>query len=411
MVSLGDLRFDDCGSTIHDPCLEDLVVDQFVDMASIRTHFETLDDPRHTRNRKHLLVEVIVICVAGILCGCDGPTAIHRWATERQEWLRQHLTLANGIPSRDCLRRVLIALQPEAFPKCFRTWIAAVIAPVDPEAPPPPKKRLVALDGKTGRGSHDAPKNLGALHLVRAWASEEGIALGQVATEEKSNEITAIPELLQQIELKDTLITIDAMGCQKAIITPIVEGKGDCVIAVKKNQPKLEQAIVESFYEAIESDFEDRKYRHHESDDQGHGRTDERVYYLARVPKDFAVAKDWPEVQAIGYALRYTRHDDGEETVEVRYYISTCYLSGKRFAEAVRGHWAIESMHWVLDVTLREDAHRTRERNLANNLRWLRRFAVSLLKRHPVKDSIKGKMLRCAYNPDFLAEVLQIPAD
>jgi predicted transposase YbfD/YdcC len=385
-------------------------VDQIVDMASIRTHFETLEDPRHTRNRKHLLVEVMVICVAGILCGCDGPTAIHRWATERHEWLRQHLTLANGIPSRDCLRRVLIGLKPEAFQKCFRAWIAAVIGPADPEAPPP-RKRLVAIDGKSCRGSHDAGKNLGALHIVSAWASEEGIALGQVATEEKSNEITAIPELLQQIELKDTLITIDAMGCQKEIVTQIVQGGGDCVIAVKKNQPKLERAIADSFVAALESDFEDRKYRRHASADQGHGRTDERVYYLTSVPKDFACAKDWPEVKAIGYALRYTRQDDGEETVEVRYYLSTRCLSGKRFAEAVRGHWSIESMHWVLDVTFREDAHRTRERNLANNLRWLRRFAVSLLKRHPVKDSIKGKMLRCAYNPEFLAEVLQIPAD
>ena len=390
---------------------EGIAVNQFVDVASIRTHFETLEDPRHTRNRKHQLVEVIVICVAGILCGCDGPTAIHRWAKERQDWLRQHLTLANGIPSRDCLRRVLIALKPQAFQNCFQSWIAAAIPPVTPDANAPPLRRLIAIDGKTCRGSHDAGKNLGALHIVSAWASEEGIALGQVATEAKSNEITAIPELLRQIELKDTIVTIDAMGCQKEIVSQIVQGGGDCVIAVKKNQPKLEQAIADFFDEAIENDFEDRPYRHQESCDEGHGRSDERVYFLARVPKDFAPAKDWPEVKAIGYALRYTMQDDGEETVQIRYYISTRYLSGKRFAEAVRGHWSIESMHWVLDVTFREDAHRTRERNLANNLSWIRRFAISLLKRHPAKDSIKGKMLRCAYNTDFLHEVLQIPAD
>jgi predicted transposase YbfD/YdcC len=386
-------------------------VDKFVDMASITAHFETLEDPRHTRNRKHLLVEVIVLCVAGILCGCDGPTAIHRWAKERQDWLRQHLPLANGIPSRDCIRRVLIALKPEAFQKCFQTWIADAVLPVAPDPNAVPIKRLIAVDGKTCRGSHEAGKTLGALHIVSAWASEEGIALGQVATEAKSNEIAAIPELLQQIELKDTIITIDAMGCQKEIVTQIVQGGGDCVIAVKKNQPKLEKAIADVFYEAIKNDLEDREYRCQESHDEGHGRTDERIYFLARVPKDFAPAQDWPEVKAIGYALRYTRHDDGEETVAVRYYISTRYWSGKRFAEAVRGHWAIESMHWVLDVTFREDAHRTRERNMADNLSWLRRFAVSLLKRHPGKDSIKGKMLRCGYNPDFLAEILQIPAD
>jgi predicted transposase YbfD/YdcC len=249
------------------------------------------------------------------------------------------------------------------------------------------------------------------LHLVRAWASEEGIALGQVATEEESNELTAIPELLRQIEWKETLIPIDAIGCQKEIIAQIVEGQGDCVIAVQKNQPKLDQAIADFFSAGIESDFEDRKYRPPESHDHGHGRADERVYYLARVAKDSTIAKDWPEVKAIGYALRYTQHDDGEETMEVRYDLSPRDRRGKRCAEAVRGHWSIESMHWVLDVTFREDAHRTRERNLANNLSWLRRFAVSLLKRHPVKDSINGKMLRCGYNPDFLAEVLQIPVD
>ena len=411
MVSLGDLRFDDCGSTIHDPSLEDLAVDQFVDVASIRTHFETLEDPRHTRNRKHLLAEIIVICVAAILCGCDGPTAIHRWATERQDWLRQHLTLANGIPSRDCLRRVLIALKPGAFQQCFLAWIAEALPSRTPDPNAPPRKRLIAVDGKSCRGSHDASKNLGALHLVSAWASEEGIALGQVATEAKSNEITAIPELLRQIELKDTIITIDAMGCQKEIVAPIVDGGGEAVIAVKKNQPKLERAIADFFSAAIQNDFEDRQYRCQESHDAGHGRTDERVYFWARVPKDFAVAKDGPEVQAIGYAFRSTQHEDGKETAEVRYDISTRYLSGKRFAEAVRGHWSIESMHWVLEVTFREDAHRTRERNLANNLSWMRRFAISLWKRHPVVDRIKGKMLRCSYNCDFLAEVLQIPAD
>jgi predicted transposase YbfD/YdcC len=385
--------------------VEDLAVDQLVEVASITAPFETLEDPRHWRHRQHL---VVVLGVAGILCGCDGPTALHRWASERQDWLRPHLTLANGIPSRDCIRRILIALKPEAFQKGFQTWIAAA---VPSDAPPALRKVLIAVDGKTGRGSHDAGKNLGALHIVSAWASEEGIALGQVATEEKSNEITAIPELLRQIELKDTLITIDAMGCPKEIVSQIVEGQGDGVIAVKKNPPKLEQAIADFFSEAIPNDFEDRKYRYPESHDRGHGRTDERVYYLARVPKDFAVAKDWPQVKAIGSALRYTRHDDGEETVEVRYYRSTRSLSGKRFAEAVRGHGSIESMHGVLDVTFREDTHRTRERNMANNLSWRRRFALSRLKRHPVKESIKGKMLRCSYNPNFLAEVLQIPVD
>ena len=188
---------------------------KLVDVGSIATHFESLEDPRHTRNRKHLLADIAVICVAAILCGSGGPTAIHRWAKHRQVWLATRLPLANGIPSRDCIRRLLIALKPDAFQRCFQQWIAAAI-PADPNAP---AQRLVAIDGKTCRGSHDAAHNLGPLHIVSAWASEEGIALGQVATADTSNEITAIPELLKQITLENTIVTIDAMGCQKEIVT------------------------------------------------------------------------------------------------------------------------------------------------------------------------------------------------
>jgi len=374
-------------------------VDNLVDVAAISTHFETLDDPRQTLNRKHLLGDVIVICVAGIICGCEGPTAIHRFAKSRAEWLGHYLTLPAGIPSRDCMRRILTTLNPEAFQKCFRDWLAVALASA---ADKTADKRLVAIDGKSCRGSHDGANGLGASHIVSAWASEEGVALGQVATAEKSNEITAIPELLRQIELKDTIISIDAMGCQKAIVTQIVKGGGDCVIAVKKNQPKLHDAIETYFRDLIAGDLEDHDYRVQESRDAGHGRIDERVYFLARVPKDFAPADAWPMVKAIGYALRYTRHADGREATEIRYYISTDYLSSKRFAEVVRGHWGIESMHWVLDVTFREDAQRGRERTLVNNLSWLRRFAISLLKRHPSQDSIKGKMQCCSFNTDFL---------
>ena len=246
------------------------------------------------------------------------------------------------------------------------------------------------------------------LHIVSAWASEQGIALGQVATDAKSNEITAIPQLLEQIDLADTLITIDAIGCQKEIIKQIVTGGGDCVIAVKDNQRKLAAAIQKFFVAHLERDMEDLRYRCHETRDEGHGRIDERSYFLAKVPRDFEAAKDWPWVKAIGYAVRITQHADGTETDEVRYYLSSCYLSGKRFGEAVRGHWGIESMHWVLDVNFREDESRTRERTLGNNLSWLRRFAVTLLKRHPDKDSLRGKMMSCMINMDYLAQVLAI---
>jgi predicted transposase YbfD/YdcC len=200
---------------------------KLVDVGSIASHFETLDDPCHTRNRKHLLVDIAVICIAAIVCGCDGPTAIHRWAALQKALLSTRLEPANGIPSHDCIRRLLIALKPDAFQQCFRDWTAAAL-PADPEAKP----RLVAIAGRACRGSHDAANHLGPMHVVSAWASEEGIALGQVAAVDKSKEITAIPEFLKRITLTDTLVTIDAMGSQKEIVTQIADGGGDCVIAV-----------------------------------------------------------------------------------------------------------------------------------------------------------------------------------
>jgi predicted transposase YbfD/YdcC len=375
----------------------------WVNVEAIGSFFESLSDPRHTRNRKHLLVDIVVLAVCGMVCGCDGPTALHRWATQRHTWLLSFLDLPNGIPSRDCIRRLLMALQPQAFQQGFQNWIAQAIQTDDHGS-----ARLIAIDGKTCRRSHDAGHGLGPLHLVSAWASEEGIALGQVATEQKSNEITAIPLLLKQIALPHTLITIDAMGCQKEIARDIVQGKGDFVIAVKDNQPTLREAITRHVAEQLERDREELRYRHHETSEDAHGRLDERSYGLTKVPSNFALQKEWPWIKAIGYSVRITQHSDGRETDEVRYYILSRYLSGKRFAEAVRSHWSIESMHWVLDVTFREDESRTRERILGNNLSWLRRFAVTLLKRHPIKDSIRGKSVRCMLNSDFLTEVLTL---
>jgi predicted transposase YbfD/YdcC len=345
----------------------------------------------------------VVIAVCGMVCGCDGPTAIHRWAANRRTWLEQFLALPNGIPSRDCIRRLLMALKPEAFQKCFQDWITQAIRCDDDGS-----RRLIAIDGKTCRRSHDAAHGLGPLHLVSAWATEEGVALGQIATEEKSNEITAIPLLLEQIDLTSAVITIDAMGCQKEIARDIVDGGGDFVISLKDNQPILRETIETYFEKHLECDLEDLKYRCHETSEAAHGRIDERSYYLTRVPADFALRKEWPWIKAIGYALRVTQHADGRETDETRYYILSRYLSGKRFSEAVRGHWGIESMHWVLDVNFREDDSRIRERTLGNNLSWLRRFAVTLLKRHPIKDSLRGKMARCMMNTEFLTQVLTI---
>ena len=375
--------------------------EHLVNVESIRSYFESLSDPRRERGRKHLLGDVIVIAVCGILCGADGPTAIPRWALNRCDWLRGVLALPNGLPSRDGIRRVLIALQPAAFQKCFQAWTTATFPMIDTK-----RKRLIAVDGKTCCNSHDAKQGLGALPIVSAWATAEGIALGQVATAEKSNEITAIPELLQSIDLKDSIVTIDAVGCQKQIAATIVAGQGDFVIAVKDHPPKLREALADAFHKQIDQDLEDLRYSIHTTLDESHGRIDERAYFVRKIPIDFCTRKEWPWVKAIGYSVRISQPANGTETIETRFYILNRRLSCKRFSEAVRGHWGIESRHWVLDVNFREDDSRTRERTLGNNLSWLRRFAVTRLKRHPIKDSQRGQMSRCLMNPDFLTEVL-----
>ena len=349
------------------------MAEKLVNVETIGSYFQSLSDPRHLRNRKHLLVDVIVITICGMICGSDGPTAIHRWAKHRHDWLKQFLDLPEGIPSRDCIRRLLLALQPAAFQECFQHWLADAVGTSS-------QGQLIRIDGKTCRGSHDAGKGLGALHIVSAWASEEGLALGQVAAADKSNEITAIPELLSRLNLEGSVVTIDAMGTQKEIAKQIVEHGGDYVLVVKDNHRKLLSAIKDYFAEHINRNMEDLQYRYHETTESSHGRIDERSYYLTKIPPDFPLKQEWPTIKAIGYSLRITRTPDGREVDEVRFYILSRYLSGKRFSEAVRGHWSIESLHWVLDVTFREDDSRSRERTLANNLSWLRRFAVSLLK-------------------------------
>ncbi len=375
-----------------------------VSLNSIVEHFESLPDPRHTRNRRHLLGDVLVISVCGVIVGCSGPVAIQRWAKAKEDWLRRVLALPNGIPSRDCIGRILSALKPEAFQTCFQSWIAACLADEDGNARP-----TIAIDGKSLRRSHDRGGGLGPLHLVSAWASEHGLALGQVATEEKSNEITAIPELIDRIDVKGAIVTIDAMGCQKEIAKKIVDAKGDYVLAVKDNQPNLHKATQEVFSDQRQDELLRMPHRQHATRDKGHGRNDERHYVLVKIPENFPLSKEWPSVRAVGMAVRTTVSNDGTTSCDVRYFIASRFLSGKRFAQAVRGHWGIEnSLHWVLDVTFDEDQSRTRQRRIADNLSWLRRFAISLLKRHPSKHSIKGKSEIAGWSNEFLMEVLAV---
>jgi predicted transposase YbfD/YdcC len=371
-----------------------------ISLDEIVAHFQDLEDPRSSINRRHPLVAVIVIAVLGVLAGASGPTAIADWAAIKEEVLVAALGLPAGVPGKDVFRRVLMALQPAAFQKCFVGWLeslraaAAEASGVD--------QPVLAVDGKTLRRSHDRKNGLGALHSVSIWASEYGLTLGQVACAEKSNEITAIPELLRLVDIKGAIITIDAMGAQKAIAEEVIGGKADYVLALKGNQGTLHQAVIDHIDERLEGDdVAELVVR-----ERGHGREEERTYLQLPVPEDLPGKSQWKDLKSIGVVTSRCLHD-GKESVEVRYYISSLAVEVKRFAHAVRSHWGIENTcHWTLDVTYREDESRIRERFLRENFAWLNRLTLSLLKQHPGKGSIARKRRACGWSDRFLVEVL-----
>lgn len=366
-------------------------------------YFDALEDPRAETNRKHPLVSVVVIAMMAVLGGAGGPTAIARFAALKEEFLRTVLPLPNGIPRKDVFRRVLSLLQPEAFQACFAAWLQSLRAKA--QAAREVESPVFAVDGKTARRSHDQANGLGALHCVSVWASDFGLSLGQVACDDKSNEITAIPELLRRVEIKGAIITIDAMGTQKAIAEQIVDRGADYVLALKGNQETLFQAVLEHVDQHLDNDFADVEARRHRTMETGHGREESRRYIQMPVPETLRGREQWKGLRSIGIAtLLCTRH--GVETAETRYYISSLPVGVKRFARAVRSHWGIEnSCHWSLDMTFREDESRLREPQIRENFAWLNRFTLSLLKQHPGKDSIAMKRRGCGWSDDFLLQV------
>jgi predicted transposase YbfD/YdcC len=312
--------------------------------------------------------------------------------------------LPNGIPRKDVFRRVLMALQPGAFQACFAGWLRSLRASA--EAATGVEQPVLAVDGKALRRSHDRKNGLGALHSVSVWASEFGLSLGQVACEEKSNEITAIPALLRLVDIRGAIITIDAMGTQKAIAAQIVEGGADYVLALKGNQETLHEAVVGHILDQWEDDFARVKARRHQTRETGHGRDETRTYIQMPVPETLPVLDLWVGLRSIGVVVSECVRD-GKETVEVRYYISSLAVGVKRFAHAVRSHWGIEnSCHWILDVTYREDESRIREQRLRENFAWLNRMSLSLLKQHPGRQSVAMKRRRCGWSEGFLMEVI-----
>lgn len=367
-------------------------------LVSIHEHFDDLTDPRR-REPTYPLINIVVIAVCAVVCGADDFVAIARFGRTKRDWLAKFLDLSSGIPSHDRFNAVLAAIKPAEFEQCLLSWITALHEITGGQ--------VIAIDGKTLRRSFDAADSKAALQMVTAWSTANQISLGQVAVDSGSNEITAIPRLLELLELQGALVTIDAAGCQTEIAQQIVDAGADYCLAVKGNQPTLHDGIAAFFETHVEADFAKTKVRRHHTSDTGHGRREERYYYLCPLPEDLPDRSRWPGARAIGAVLRHTWRD-GREEFAMRYYLLSQYVAGRRFAESVRGHWGIENrLHWQLDVSFGEDGSRIRKGHADHNFSSLRRTALSLLKNEStLKVGVKNKRLSAGWDESYLEKVV-----
>ena len=367
--------------------------------ASLLEHFASLEDPRIERHREHELLDILVLAVSAVVSGAEGWEAIEEFGEAKLEWLRQYVPLANGIPSHDTIARVISRLSAKGLQECFVSWVQSVTEVSAGE--------IVAIDGKTVRRSFERAGRKQAIHMVSAWAKTNGVVLGQVKTEEKSNEITAIPRLLEVLALKGCIVTIDAMGCQTQIAKKIVDAGADYVLAVKGNQEELYRDLEEVFLEAMETDFEGLEHDYHEVTGKGHGRKETRRYWLLKDLSGITRPKRWKKLTPLGL-VQSEREVGGEKSDEWRYYITSCEGDAKAFGEAVRGHWSVENnLHWVLDVTFREDESRIRRGAAPENLATMRHMALNMLRQEKTsKKSIKQRRLRAGWDNSYLHKVL-----
>ena len=366
--------------------------------AKLQAHFAGLQDPRR-RKVTHPFVNFIVIAICAVICGADDFVAIADFARARKPWFARFLDLSKGIPSHDRFNAIFAAIKPAEFERCLLSWITSLHEVT--------QGQVIAIDGKTLRGSFDAASSKSAIHMVSAWATANSISLGQVVTDEKSNEITAIPKLLEMLVLKEALVTIDAMGCQTEIAHKIIDGGGDYILNVKGNQPTLRDGIEQVFASHLDEMPSPHPVQSSTTKRKAHGRTESRWSYVCAAPKDLPDRDRWPGLKAIGMVISNTIRD-GKDCIDIRYYILSKKLSAKRFAAAVASHWAIENqLHWQLDVTFREDHCRIRKGHADTNFSTLRRTALSMLKNEKTKKlGIKNKRLSAGWDEPYLFKVL-----
>ncbi|MBK1733650.1 ISAs1 family transposase [Thiococcus pfennigii] len=366
---------------------------------SLIKHFSHLEDPRDGTKARHKLLDMIAIAVAAVICGADDWVSIAGFARAKEAWLRQFLELPNGIPSHDTFGRVFSLLAPQAFEECFRAWVNTVRQSIPEE--------VVAIDGKSVRRSHNRGAGLGPLHMVSAWAVANRVVLGQVATEAKSNEITAIPRLLELLVLKGCIVTIDAMGCQTKIAEQIIAAGGDYVLALKGNQGTLAEEVEEAFIDADAKDYAGLDAQVFETSERNHGRIETRRYYTLGHLDGLSRRALWKGLNMIGM-VESQREVDGKTSTEYRFYIGSIGTDAERFARAVRGHWGIENdLHWSLDVAFREDDSRLRNPQARENFAVLRHIALTRLKNDTrEKMGIKNKRLKAGWDDKYLSELL-----
>ncbi len=365
---------------------------------SLIEHVSLLPDPRVTGRCDHLLVDIVVIAITAILCGADDWNSIENFGEANEKWFRKLLPLPCGIPSHDTFRRVFAKLSPSAFQDCFIGWVRDVAGTI---------KGVIAIDGKTLRRSHDRGLGKKAIHMVSAWAAENSLVLGQVKTDEKSNEITAIPELLRLLDIKGCIVTLDAMGCQKDIAKQVIEQKGDYVLALKGNQSGLLEAVEAVFEQADRVGYEDYPVDYFETTERSRNRVEIRRHWTIECEGLFEQTELWEGLNIIGM-VECERTVNKQTTIEYRYYIGSIENNAQLFGKCVRDHWGVENkLHWRLDMAFREDESRIRKGHSAANFAVMRHFVINLLKQDTqTKLGVKNKRLKAGWDEEYRTNLL-----